>query len=241
MQLTTRLNQVPAVQRFASNQSAPVIESDFKPSGHVPNDESHFQVPVNIDGQDWVAEREYLDRPYPLIVSLDEISIEKKQATTEEGAEEGAAQEQELEPEFQVKTLEDKIKVWFGADMPTKYDDQRPERDLVNFPRLPPNLLDAPPTRLYFLPESWFKFFEPKTGRTGGYVFATTFWTFLISKEIFCYNDNAHSGLALFCIALFAVKKFGKQANDWATSTFLVSLIALIIPNSSLESPELRH
>lgn len=197
-----------------------MIESEFKPSGNVPTDESYHQIPINIDGKDWVCEREYLYRHYPLIVSLDEISIEKKQASAEDAVEEV---QEEVAPEFQVKTLEDKIKVWFGADMPTKYDDQRPERDLVNFPRIPPHLVDPPATRLYFLPESWFKFFEPKTGRTGGYVFATTFWTYLISKEIFCYNENAHSSLALVCIAYFVVKNYGKQLNAWMTSHMLVS------------------
>lgn len=187
----------------------------------MPTDESYHQIPIVIDGQEWVCDPENLEQPYPLIVSLDEISIEKKQVAGEEG--EAAAAQEELPPEFQVKTLEDKIKVWFGENMPTKYDDQRPERDLVNYPRIPPQLIDPPTTRLYFLPESWFKFFESKTGRTGGYVFGTTFITFLVSKEIFCYNDNAHSGAALFLIAYMVVTKYGKQINDYMTSHMIVS------------------
>lgn len=220
LQQTVRLNQVAVVYRLSSNQSAPVIESHYKPSGHVPTDESYHQIPIVIDGKEWVVNPEYLEREYPLIVSQDEISLEKKQAASEDA---DAAPQEELPPEFQVKTLEDKIKVWFGADMPTKYDDQRPERDLVNYPRIPPQMIDPPPTRLYFLPESWFKFFESKTGRTGGYVFGTTFITFLLSKEIFCYNTNAHSGAALFLIALYVVKNHGKTINAWMTSHMIVS------------------
>ena len=109
--------------------------------------------------------------------------------------------------------------------MPTKYDDQKPERDLVNFPRIPPNLDCQPATRLYFLPESWFTFFESKTGRTGGYVFGATFLSFLLSKELLIYNENAHTGSALIVIAYVGMKKYGKVANDYMTAAFIVSVI----------------
>lgn len=216
MQQTSKLNQLPAVQRLASNQSAPVIESDYKPSGKVPTDESYYQVPVIINGKEYAPED--IADPYPLVPSLDEISIEKQQtSSTEDG------QVVEEDPEFQVKTLEDKIRCWFGAEMPTKYDDQRPERDLINFPRLPPQLNEMPRTRLYFLPESWFKFFESKTGRSGGYVFAATVGSFIVSKELLVWNDNAHAASALIVLAIFGIKKFGRSANDYMTSSLVVS------------------
>jgi len=175
-QVSLRLNQLPALCRASSSSSAKVIESNFQPSGQIPHDESYHQIPCKINGNEYVVDPDLLETPYPFVPTLEEISIER-QPTDEE---------KEIEPEFQPKTLEDKCRVWFGADMPTKFDDQRPDRDLVNYPRLPPNLVETSPARLYFLPEAWFKFFESKTGRTGGYVFGFTFWTFFSVKRTVC-------------------------------------------------------
>jgi len=186
-----------------------VIESDYKPSGAIPTGEDYHQIPVNFDGKDHVCSPDSFVTVYPFVPSLESISIEKQLIKKDEKAE-------EIEPEFQEKTLEDKIRVWFGPDMPTKYDDQKPERDLENHPRIPFRLTEKTPTRMYFLPESWFKFFEPKTGRLGGYTFGVTFGTFLVSKEIFCYNENAHTGLALAALAYIFINNYGKQVNDFA-------------------------
>lgn len=201
-----------------------MIESYYKPSGNIPKGEDYHQIPVVIDGMEFPGEPADYEKCYPFVPSLEDISIEKN--LNPEAAKDGEqAAVEELEPEFQVKTLEDKLKVWFGEDMPTKFDDQKPERDHVNYPRIPYFQLDAPATRLYFIPESWFKFFESKTGRTGGYIFGTTFITFLLSKELLVWNTNAHPGLALAIIAAYAIKKFGKQGNAWLTSNVDVSLI----------------
>lgn len=195
-----------------------MIESAYQPSGNIPNDESYNQLPIKINGNEYFIDVSLVERPYPLVPTLDEISLERQLEAEKQGAE-----QEEIDPELQPKTLEDKCRVWFGEDMPTKYDDQRPERDLVNHPRIEPQILDQPPTRLYFLPASWFTFFESKTGRTGGYAFATTFGTFLVSKEIFCYNDNAHIGLSLSVLAFIGIKFYGKKANEYLTASVIVS------------------
>jgi len=213
LQASSRLNHLPAAYKSASTKSeGKVIESAYQPSGHIPNDESYHQIPIRVGGKDHVIDYLDIEQPYPLVPTLEEISIEKKASTEEGGV------EQEIEPEFQPKNLEDKCRVWFGEDMPTKYDDQGPERDHVNFPRIPPNPDEQPKTRCYFLPESWFKFFESKTGRTGGYTFMATFGTMLVSKELFVYNENAHIGLPLIIIGTTAIKMYGKQTNDLMTA-----------------------
>lgn len=207
-----QVNFVPIC--LQSTTTGKVIESYYKPSGNIPRGEDYHQIPVVINGMEFTGEPDEMEKCYPFVPSLEDISIEKNLTPSAEG--EQAAEQ--LEPEFQVRTLEDKLKVWFGEDMPTKFDDQKPERDHVNFPRIPYYQLDAPATRLYFIPESWFKFFESKTGRTGGYIFGTTFITFLLSKELFVWNTNAHPGIALALIAAIAIKKFGAQTNAWLTS-----------------------
>jgi len=41
---------------------------------------------------------------------------------------------------------------------------------------------------------------------------------FLVSKELFVYNENAHIGLSLCILGIIGVKKWGKSANEWMTS-----------------------
>lgn len=62
-----------------------------------------------------------------------------------------------------------------------------------------------------FVPEEWFQFFHKKTGVTGPYVFAFTLSTYLVSKEIYVLEHEYYSGLSLFVMWLFMVKKFGPK------------------------------
>ena len=194
----------------AANKQDAVIRSQYKPSGNVPNNYDYDQIPVEVDGEKVVAAN-FRDthRAWPFVPILsDEPEPDKKDETEA----------------VQAKSLEDDLCVWFGHDMPTVYDDQRPERDLVNYPREPPRLEHQPPTRMIFLPESYFKFFYEKTGVTGPYLFMGSFGTFLLSKEQFVLAEDAYNGLVL-CIIIGAVAtKFGPQLNQSLTGVEIVSV-----------------
>ncbi|XP_006621821.1 ATP synthase subunit b, mitochondrial [Apis dorsata] len=79
-----------------------------------------------------------------------------------------------------------------------------------NGPRLK-RPIDAPPVRLGFIPEEWFKFFYPKTGVTGPYIFLTTFSTYLLSKEWYIMEHEFYNGLSLLSIIIYVQYKFGAK------------------------------
>lgn len=110
--------------------------------------------------------------------------------------------------------LQRDMNVMFGPDMPTIHDDKKPERDTVNFPRLPINDL-TPPTRYHIIPESWFQFFYPKTGVTGPYTFAATFGTFLLSKEWLVWEHELLTGVSSTIIFSYAVIKYGPKCSAY--------------------------
>jgi len=89
-----------------------------------------------------------------------------------------------------------------------------PERDLVNFPR-PKRQETNDPVRLGFLPDSWFTFFYPKTGVTGGYAFGAGLLTYLLSKEIWVLEHEFWGGVSFFMMIIYAIKKFGPQTRAW--------------------------
>lgn len=113
--------------------------------------------------------------------------------------------------------LERDFLVKFGPDMPTIDDDKSPQRDIVNFPR-ENILLDTPPTRYHIIPESWFRFFYPKTGVTGPYAFAGAFTTFLFSKEWLVWEHELLTGVTSTIILSYAVIKFGPKCREWVVS-----------------------
>merc|ERR1712213_105125 len=53
-------------------------------------------------------------------------------------------------------------------------------------------------------PEEYFSFFAPKTGVTGGYIFALSFGSFLCSKEYIIFEHEMHVGM-VFAIAIVGV------------------------------------
>jgi len=112
-------------------------------------------------------------------------------------------------------SLQREFRVVFGEKMPTIHDDKDPQRDLVNFPRQP-QLLDTPPTVAHVIPASWFKFFYPKTGVTGPYVFGTGFISFLLSKEWLVVEHELAGGLSTAIVISILIKKYGPLLSSWA-------------------------
>jgi len=95
-------------------------------------------------------------------------------------------------------------------DAPSWVD--RPERDLVNFPRL--KQLDKPaPVRMVFIPQGWFDMFYNKTGVTGPYTLGFGVITYLCSKEIYVLEHEFWSGLCLFGTWGWAINKYGPGIN----------------------------
>jgi len=89
-----------------------------------------------------------------------------------------------------------------------------PERDLVNFPRIK-MLENPPPTKLGFIPASWFTYFYPKTGVTGPYMFLGGLTTYLMSKEIWVLEHEFWGGVSFFIMIIYATKKFGPKLGAY--------------------------
>jgi len=126
------------------------------------------------------------------------------------------------------ESLEDFLNIRFGPEMPTINDDKSPQRDLVNFPRHV-QLKYPDLTRLFMVPDSWFRFFYKKTGVTGPYVFGATFITFLLSKEIFIIDHEIFNGYALVFIMVMGARMFGPQARNYLCSGVDVSAMSEFI------------
>lgn len=121
----------------------------------------------------------------------------------------------DLSKKMTVKQLEeDMLVIKFGDNMPTIHDDKSPERDTVNFPRLPiPE--DTPPTRFHIIPESWFQFLHPKTGVTGPYVLFGSLSTFLLSKEWLVAEHEFALVLSMPIILGACIVKLGPQVSKY--------------------------
>merc|ERR1712203_647659 len=91
-----------------------------------------------------------------------------------------------------------------GATSVDNFENEKnPERDHVNFPRRKREELPSP-VRHWWIPEEYFSFFAPKTGVTGGYIFALSFGSFLCSKEYIIFEHEMHVGM-VFAIAIVGV------------------------------------
>lgn len=85
-----------------------------------------------------------------------------------------------------------------------------PERDTKNFPH-PIQPEKNPPTRLGFIPETWFQNFYDKTGVTGPYLLGTGVLTFLFSKELWVV-EHGFTEFAAFWLAMTVIlKKYGAK------------------------------
>lgn len=111
--------------------------------------------------------------------------------------------EPELPVEEVVKNWEEANKIYYG-----------PERDYTNFPRLVLPTTN-PPVRMGFIPETWFKMFEEKTGVTGPYVFGFGLVTFLLSKEIWIVEHGFSHFLAFWIVFYYIYRKYGSQIGGY--------------------------
>lgn len=69
--------------------------------------------------------------------------------------------------------------------------------------------------RLGFIPDNWFQFFYPKTGKTGPYIFGWGLLNYLLSKEIYVCEHEFYTGLSLGIMCVVAVKKLGPKFADY--------------------------
>jgi F-type H+-transporting ATPase subunit b len=109
----------------------------------------------------------------------------------------------------------------FQTDSPKLHEEapilkvkEGPERDLVNFPRRERPMY-SPKVHLGFLPDDWFKFFYPKTGVTGPYMFGIGLTTFLVSKEIYVMEHEYYTGISILIMIVYAAKKFGPSVGSF--------------------------
>jgi len=97
-------------------------------------------------------------------------------------------------------------------DAPSWVD--RPERDLVNFPR-PTCMVDPPPVRLGFIPQTWFDMFYNQTGVTGPYMLGVGAITFLVSKEIYVLEHEFVLAAIMFSTYTVMLKKYGPDVVEY--------------------------
>jgi len=83
-----------------------------------------------------------------------------------------------------------------------------PDRDTKNFPlkKMPEK---APPTRLGFIPESFFQMFYEKTGVTGPYMFGIGVTTYLLSSELWIVEHGFTEFIAFWLAFYILAKKLG--------------------------------
>jgi len=88
-----------------------------------------------------------------------------------------------------------------------------PERDLKNFPTatVPDSL---PPTRMGFLPATWFEAFYNKTGVSGPYMLIWGGIAAGLSKEWITYDHNLTDLAAFTFVVMYANYKFGAKIKD---------------------------
>ncbi|XP_033192467.1 ATP synthase subunit b, mitochondrial [Bombus vancouverensis nearcticus] len=102
-----------------------------------------------------------------------------------------------------------------------------------NVPR-PKRPIEPAPVRFGFIPDEWFRFFYPKTGATGPYVFLTTFSTYLLSKEWYILEHEYYGGICLLSIILYVSYKLGPKV-----ATFLDKKVDEVEDNLNLSNNEI--
>ena len=171
--------------------------------------DEYAAVPVMINGKLYHCNPDYIAHPYPLIPSI--------QVEVEEDKDEDDTIEEPI-------SIQELMNVEFAQNMPTILDEERPERDKVNFPR-EKEVISPPGYRLLILPESWFKALYSRTGVTGPYCFVLTFSGFLMSKEYWILDHSFVAGSYFLAVCAFGIWKFGGKFKDNTLAHFLVNVL----------------
>lgn len=93
-----------------------------------------------------------------------------------------------------------------------------PERDTENFPH-PVQRERNPPTKLGFLPASWFDFFYEKTGVTGPYMLGVGSLTYMFSKEIIVVEHTFLELISLGLVIWWVTTKWGPKIAAYLDKT----------------------
>lgn len=88
------------------------------------------------------------------------------------------------------------------------------ERDSKNFPHSV-QAEGPPPTRMGFLPETWFKAFYDKTGVTGPYMFGVGALTFMASSEWLVIEHGFAEFITFWAMFAYLAKKVGPAMGNY--------------------------
>jgi len=88
------------------------------------------------------------------------------------------------------------------------------ERDTKNYPH-PTQAEGPPPTRLGFIPESYFKAFYDKTGVTGPYMFGVGSLTYLMSSEWLVIEHGFAEFITFWAMFAYLAKKLGPSLTNY--------------------------
>lgn len=108
-------------------------------------------------------------------------------------------------------------KEWFAPkslpEVPRDYKEY-PERDLVNYP-YPARRMYPPKTRLLMIPDSWCTPFYQVTGVSGPYLFFGGLFAFLLNKEIYVLEEQAHMLCGWILFYLLLSRTIGYRVDKW--------------------------
>jgi len=79
----------------------------------------------------------------------------------------------------------DRVEDWQNFKMPFA-----PYEGMGPLPPKPLEMETGAMTRMFYVPESYFKALEPRLGYSGGYTLFFGFWSFLLSKEILIFGPE---------------------------------------------------
>ncbi|MFH4979578.1 hypothetical protein AB6A40_006287 [Gnathostoma spinigerum] len=119
--------------------------------------------------------------------------------------------------------FQDVDKEWFAPKvLPTVPRDykEHPDRDLVNYP-YPARRMYPPKTRMLMIPDSWMTPFYNVTGVSGPYLFFGGLLAFLINKEIYVLEEQAHMLVGWILFYLLLSRTIGYRLDNWLYGEYI--------------------